>query len=117
MAIGVLLIAVAIALMIEMKSLPIGESTGTADRAAIVDAVENSKHVDHVIHMRTQHIGPDEILVAAKVEYDSSLTFDEVSAAIDVTEANERTAVPAARMIHIEPDLRRDDADRHAHHP
>lgn len=111
MAIGVLLIAIAIVLMIEMKSLLIGESAGTADRAAIVAALESSQHVDHLIHLRTQHIGPDEILVAAKVEYDSSLTFDQVSAAINVTEANVRRAVPAAQMIYIEPDLRREPGD------
>jgi cation diffusion facilitator family transporter len=111
MAIGVLLIVIAIVLIIEMKSLLIGESAGKADRAAIVAALESSHHVDHLIHLRTQHIGPDEILVGAKLEYDSALTFDELSAAIDVTEANVRKAVPAARMIYIEPDLRREPGD------
>ena len=90
MLIGLLLILIAIVLIIEMKGLLIGESAGTADRDAIVAALEGSNHVDHLIHLRTQHIGPDEILVAAKVEYDSNLTFDEVSVAIDVTEANVR---------------------------
>lgn len=107
-AIGVLLIVIAIVLMIEMKSLLIGESAGNDDQDAIVAALEGSNHVDHVIHLRTQHIGPDEILVAANVEYDSALTFDEVSVAIAVTEQNIRTAVPAAKLIYIEPDLRRE---------
>jgi cation diffusion facilitator family transporter len=111
MLIGVLLIAIAIVLMIEMKGLLIGESASTADRIAIVEALETSPSVDALIHLRTQHIGPDEILVAAKLEYDSSLTFDQVSAAINQTEAAVRAAVPAARMIYIEPDLRHDDAE------
>ncbi len=110
-AIGVLLIGIAIVLIIEMKSLLIGESASPADRAAIVTALEASDNVDHLIHLRTQHLGPDEILVAAKVEYDSSLTFDEVSVAIDITEANIRDAVPAARLIYIEPDLRREPVE------
>ena len=110
-AIGVLLIVIAIVLIIEMKGLLIGESASKQDRAGIISAIENSQDVDHLIHIRTQHIGPDEILVAAKVEYDSALSFDEVSRAIDVTEANIRTSVPAARMIYIEPDLRRADDD------
>ncbi len=111
-AIGVLLIVIAVVLIIEMKGLLIGESAGKADRAKIVAALESSRHVDHLIHLRTQHIGPDEILVAAKVEYDSGLTFDEVTQAINTTEQNVRNAVPAARMIYIEPDLHRgDDAD------
>ena len=84
-----------------------GEGARKEDRAAIVAALESSHHVDHLIHLRTQHIGPDEILVAAKVEYDSHLTFDEVSEAINVTEANVRKVVPAARMIYIEPDVLR----------
>ncbi len=107
MSIGVLLILIAIVLIIEMKGLLIGESATPKDRAGIVAAIEASEHVDHLIHLRTQHIGPDEILVAAKIEYDSSLTFDEVSRTIDVTEANIRAAVPAARMIYVEPDLKR----------
>jgi cation diffusion facilitator family transporter len=103
--IGVLLIVIAIVLIIEMKSLLIGESAGRADRAAIAAALEGSQHVDRLIHLRTQHIGPDEILVAAKLEYDSKLTFDEVVDAINLTERNVRSAVPAARMIYVEPDL------------
>ena len=57
--------------------------------------------------MRTEHLGPDEILLAAKVEYDSKLTFDEVADAIDATEVKIRAAVPATRLIYIEPDFKR----------
>ena len=57
--------------------------------------------------MRTEHLGPDEILLATKVEYDSKLTFDEVADAINATEANVRAAVPATRLIYIEPDFKR----------
>ncbi len=106
-AIGVLLIVIAIVLMIEMKALLIGESAGAADKAAIVGALRSSPSVDQLIHLRTQHIGPDEILVAAKLEYDSALSFEELSAAIDVTELRVRSAVPAARLIYIEPDVAR----------
>ena len=103
--IGVLLIVIAIVLIIEMKGLLIGESASKQDRAKIVAALESSPDVDRLIHLRTQHIGPDEILVGAKLEYDSKLTFDEVVGAINVTEQKVRDAVPAARMIYIEPDL------------
>jgi cation diffusion facilitator family transporter len=107
-SIGILLIVIAVVLIVEMKGLLIGESAGSADRAAIVAALEGSRHVERLIHLRTQHIGPDEILVAAKLEYDSALTFDDVVDAINVTEQNVRAAVPAARMIYIEPDLHTD---------
>lgn len=114
--IGILLIVIAIVLIIEMKGLLIGESAGKQDRAAIVAALENAPNVDRLIHLRTQHIGPDEILVAAKLEYDSKLTFDEVVDAINVTELNVRSAVPTARMIYIEPDLHTPDYVEHEHH-
>ncbi len=106
MAIGVLLIVIAIVLIIEMKGLLIGEAASDADVAKITEAMQSSPRVDAVVHMRTQHIGPDEILVAAKLEYDSGLSFDDLSGVIDQTEANVRAAVPAARMIYIEPALR-----------
>jgi divalent metal cation (Fe/Co/Zn/Cd) transporter len=106
-AIGLLLITIAIVLMIEMKGLLIGEAASKIHVAAIAKAISDSPHVDTLIHMRTEHLGPDEILVTAKVEYASTLTFDEVADAINATEVNVRGAVPAARLIYIEPDLKR----------
>ncbi len=109
MAIGLLLIAIAVVLIVEMKGLLIGESATPDDRRGIVSAIEQSQHVGHLIHLRTQHLGPEEILVAAKVEFESTLTFAELSLAIDATEVNIRAAVPAARVIYIEPDVKRPD--------
>jgi cation diffusion facilitator family transporter len=109
MSIGVLLIVIAVVLMIEMKGLLIGEAAGRDARSSIVRAIESSDGVDRLIHMRTQHIGPDEILVTAKVEYSSAMSFDDVVGAIDVTEDNIRAAVPEATIIYLEPDLHRDD--------
>jgi cation diffusion facilitator family transporter len=107
-AIGVLLIVIAIILIIEMKGLLIGESASDADHAAIVGALEGSPQVDALIHLKTQHLGPEEILVAAKLEFDSALTLSQLADAINVVEAHVRRAVPAARVIYIEPDIRRD---------
>ena len=108
-AIGVLLIVIAIVLVIEMKSLLIGESASAEARAAIVAAIEASAQVDALIHIRTEHIGPDEILVGAKIEFSSSLSADELVDAINATEDGIRAAVQAATVIYLEPDLRRDD--------
>ncbi len=108
-SIGVLLIVIAVVLMIEMKGLLIGEAAGRDARASIVGAIETSDGVDRLIHMRTQHIGPDEILVTAKIEYSSAMSFDDVVGAIDVTEDNIRAAVPEATIIYLEPDLHRSD--------
>jgi cation diffusion facilitator family transporter len=102
-SIGVLLVVIAAVLAIEMKGLLIGESASRTDVDAIVGAIEGAPSVDRLIHMRTQHIGPDELLVGAKIELDSSLSFDDVSAAIDEVERRVREAVPIARVIYLEP--------------
>ena len=108
-SIGILLIVIAIVLVVEMKSLLIGESASAESRDAIVAAIESSADVDRLIHMRTEHIGPDEILVGAKVEYSSSLSADQLVDAINATEDAIRAAVPAATVIYLEPDLHRTD--------
>ena len=106
-AIGVLLGVIAMILVVEMKSLLIGEAASPAVTAAIVRAIESAPHVRRMIHMRTQHLGPDELLVAAKLEFDVDLTMPELAEVIDEVEAAIRAAVPAARVIYLEPDIAR----------
>jgi divalent metal cation (Fe/Co/Zn/Cd) transporter len=110
-AIGVLLAAIAITLVIEMKSLLIGEAASPAVDARICDAIEASDLVLGVIHLRTQHLGPDELLVGVKVAFDTTLDVFALSRAIDDVEAKVRAVVPEARVIYIEPDVRRTDDD------
>jgi cation diffusion facilitator family transporter len=107
--IGTLLIAIAIVLIVEMKSLLIGESAGPATLDAIGAAIIARPDVDQLIHMRTEHLGPDEILVAAKIEYSSRLSADELVDAINRTEDAIRAVVPEATVIYLEPDLVRSD--------
>ena len=86
--IGVLLIAIAIVLMIEMKGLLIGESASRSDEDAIVAALTaGARTSTSLMHLKTQHIGPDEILVAAKLEFDGTLTFEQLTESIDAAEA------------------------------
>jgi cation diffusion facilitator family transporter len=105
-AIGALLIAVACVLVVEVKSLLLGESAAPQTRAAIVAALVGGG-IDRVIHLRTMHLGPDELLVAAKVAMPASRSFAEVARAIDDAEVRVRAAVPSARVIYLEPDLDR----------
>ena len=107
--IGTLLIVIAIVLIVEMKSLLIGESAGPATLDAIGAAIIARPDVDQLIHMRTEHLGPDEILVAAKIEYSSRLSADELVDAINRTEDAIRAVVPEATVIYLEPDLVRSD--------
>lgn len=103
--IGLLLGVIAITLVIEMKSLLIGESASPDMARRIRGAMEGEGAVRRVIHMRTQHLGPDELLVAAKIELDGHLQFAELAGAINRVEKAVRTAVPEARVIYLEPDV------------
>jgi cation diffusion facilitator family transporter len=106
-AIGVLLGVIAVILVIEMKSLLIGEAASPAQVEAIRSAIESDDQVRRLIHMRTEHLGPDELLVGAKIELDGHLHFPDVAKAIDAVEVRIRDAVPQARVIYLEPDVAR----------
>ncbi|SEQ71127.1 cation diffusion facilitator family transporter [Lentzea albida] len=105
-AIGVLLGVIAIILIIEMKSLLIGEGASDKDLDVICDELAAGK-VQRVIHIKTQYIGPDELLVAAKIALEPRLPLDEVAQAINDAEQRVRSKVPQARLIYLEPDLDR----------
>lgn len=109
-AIGVLLVAIAAVLAVEMKGLLIGESAAPGDEDKIVGAFTAGDDVHRLIHLRTEHIGPDELLVAAKVEFDQSLSLRQLADSIDAAESRVRAAVPTARIIYVEPDIHRDPA-------
>jgi len=105
-AIGLLLGAIAIVLIVETKSLLIGEGATPALRDRIVGELRGGR-VRKVIHIRTEYLGPEELLVAAKIALAPALSVAEVAAEIDAAEARVREAVPAARVIYLEPDLDR----------
>ncbi len=110
-AIGVLLGVIAIVLIFETKSLLLGESAGgeveDRIRGALVDG-----EVTRVIHLRTQHLGPDELLVGAKIQLAARLDVEAVARAIDAAEDRVRSVVPEARVMYLEPDLYREPAAR-----
>jgi cation diffusion facilitator family transporter len=104
-AIGVLLVLVAIVLGIETSSLLIGEGATAADLQKIRAAINGGSDVESIIHMKTLYLGPDELMVAAKVALPAATSLAEVSASIDTVEARIREAVPIARVIYLEPDV------------
>jgi divalent metal cation (Fe/Co/Zn/Cd) transporter len=101
----VLLGCVAVVLATEMKSLLVGESASPEVQRAIVAAIEESPQIDQVIHLRTLHVGPESLLVAAKVAVKPSKLAEDVAAAIDDAERRIRAQVPIAGLIYLEPDL------------
>ena len=105
LAIGLLLVLVAVVLGVETKSLLVGEGATAKDAAAIERAILAGPESTRIIHMKTLYLGPDELLVAAKIAFDSHRRFSDVAAAIDLIEGRIREAVPSARVIYLEPDV------------
>jgi cation diffusion facilitator family transporter len=104
-AIGVLLVVIALMLGVETKSLLLGEGGSPADVSAIQAAIVAGSEIERVIHMKTLYLGPDELLVAAKVAVTEGTDAEDVVAAINAAEERIRAAVPVARVIYLEPDL------------
>ena len=106
-AIGALLGVIAVILMVEMHSLLIGEGATAEQSRAIETAIVATEHVERVIHLRTQYLGPEEMLVGAKIALAPGIDLATVAAAIDSAEAAVRAAVPVVAVIYLEPDLDR----------
>lgn len=107
LAIGALLVAVAVILGIETSSLLIGEGATADDHNKIRTALESTPGVGGVIHMKTLYLGPDELLLGAKIAVNAADSAADVARAIDSAEAAVRAAVPATRVIYLEPDILR----------
>jgi cation diffusion facilitator family transporter len=110
LAIGALLGVIAIFLAIEMKGLLIGEAADPAVHARIVEVIEADPAVQRLIHMRTQHLGPEELLIACKIEFPPDLAGADLAAAVNRIEEAVRAVVPIASLIYLEPDIA--DAER-----
>jgi cation diffusion facilitator family transporter len=105
LAIGVLLVGIAIVLALEMQSLLLGESADPEMVRTIESELAQGPGVRRVLHLVTQHIGPEDVLVAATLEFDPGLSAEDVARAIDESEARVRAAVSIARLIYLEPEL------------
>ena len=104
-AIGLLLVVIAIVLAIETKSLLLGEGANPEVVTKIEEAVLAGDGVERIIHMKTLHLGPEELLVAVKIAVPRTEQADDLARHINETEARIRAAVPIARVIYIEPDI------------
>jgi divalent metal cation (Fe/Co/Zn/Cd) transporter len=103
--IGILLVTIAIILAVETKSLLLGEAAAALDLAKIERAITGGNEVERIIHMKTLHLGPDELLVAAKIAVRPQATAEDLARGIDAVEERIRAAVPIARAIYLEPDI------------
>jgi cation diffusion facilitator family transporter len=106
--IGLLLVAVAIVLAIETKSLLLGESASADAQERIVEALRTTAGVDRIIHLKTLHLGPEELLVAAKIGVVATASAADVAATIDAAERAVRAAEPTASAMYLEPDIYRE---------
>jgi cation diffusion facilitator family transporter len=103
LSIGVVLAAIAVALAAEMKSLLIGEGLTKKDNEAVIEEIEKTEGVNRLIHIRTQYLGPEEVLIGVKAEFQNHLSIDSLRQVIDSLEANIKAIVPAAGPIYVEP--------------
>lgn len=110
LCIGSLLVLVAIVLGIETKSLLVGEGASEGDVRAITSSILGGGETDRIIHIKTLYLGPDELMVAAKLAMPAARSLTEVAEATNTIEGRIRAAVPAARVIYIEPDVWADPA-------
>ncbi|WP_327030540.1 cation diffusion facilitator family transporter [Micromonospora sp. NBC_01740] len=110
--IGVLLVIIAIILAIETKSLLLGEGAEAHDVAALEKAVTDGPEFERIIHMKTLYLGPEELMVAAKVAVPAGVTAEVLAQSINTVEGRIRAAVPTARVIYLEPDIYHATAER-----
>jgi divalent metal cation (Fe/Co/Zn/Cd) transporter len=105
LAIGALLAVVAVVLGFEMYSLLLGEAASPEEQATIRDTLAATPGIARLIQLRTMHLAPEEVLVAARVELDHNLSSDDAARVIDEAQARLREATPSARIIYLEPEL------------
>jgi cation diffusion facilitator family transporter len=104
-AIGLLLVGVAVVLGIETKSLLLGESADPGAQRRLQESIEGTDGIDRLIHMKTLHLGPEELLVAAKIGVPRDADAAAVARCIDAAERAMRAAEPTAQVIYVEPDI------------
>ncbi|MTE23039.1 cation diffusion facilitator family transporter [Microbacterium sp. ZXX196] len=107
LAIGVLLIVIAIVVGVEMKSLLVGEGATRAQLDAVMRAITDGPEVERLIHIKSLYVGPEEMLVAAKIALPLDKPLGSVARDIDEVEKRIRDAVPQARVVYLEPDVYR----------
>ena len=107
--IGLLLVVVAVTLAIETKSLLLGESAAPDSQRRIAAALEATHEFERIIHLKTLHLGPEELLVCAKVGIAHGVSAEQLAEAIDTAEAAVREAEPLAQVVYLEPDIYRED--------
>ena len=110
MAVGCLLVVIAVFLAFEMSSMLIGESALPEEETRIRTALAGTPGVESIIHMRTLHTGPDQLLVGAKIAFPPAITAEQVADTIDEAEARIRAEMPTSKWIYLEPDIRRADS-------
>ncbi len=102
-AIGVLLMAIGLVVNRETQSLLLGESATADVEKTIRDAIATTDGIDGVVNLRTIHLGPDDLVIAAAITVDGAMGATEITRSIVDAEASVRAAVPFRTVIYLEP--------------
>jgi len=105
-AIGVLLMSIGLIVNRETQSLLVGESAAVEVVAAIREAIGSTEGVDAVVDLRTIHVGPDDLVVAAGIAIDPSRNASDIARAIVDAEARVRRVTPFRTVMYLEPRVR-----------
>jgi len=103
--IGLLLASTALFVGIETKSLIIGEGADPEMLRRIRLLLLREESITHVIHIRSLHLGAEDILLAVKAEFDTRLNPKQICSLINGIEADIRAHYPQVNKIFIEPDI------------
>jgi cation diffusion facilitator family transporter len=105
-AIGILLMAIGLVVNQETQSLLVGEAAAVDIVATIRDAIATTEGIDGVRELRTIHIGPDDLVVAAGVWVDAASSATSISRSIEQAERRVREVAPFRTVVTIEPRVR-----------
>jgi len=109
-AIGLLLMAIGLVVNRETQSLLLGESATAEMETRIRDAIATTAGIDGVVNLRTIHLGPDDLVIAAAITVDGATDATAIAKSIVDAEASVRAAMPFRTVIYLEPRVELSDA-------
>jgi cation diffusion facilitator family transporter len=104
LAIGVVLVGVAIFLAREIKGLLVGEAADPKLKETVAELARRNPRIERVVALLTAQQGPGEIIVAMKLKFQKGIDVDTLVDDINAFEADLRKVVPEAKWCFIEPD-------------
>jgi divalent metal cation (Fe/Co/Zn/Cd) transporter len=101
-AIGLLLVAVAVWMAHDTSELLVGAAARPDERVALERGLEEFKQIEKVIEVLTMVLGPNSLLVAARVDFADGLDQDDVENVSEHIESRLREIVPDVTEVFLD---------------